>query len=264
MSSKQQQAALLAVAMQLVGCVCAVMLALCAALGVTLMREGHYAASLQKGEYFDYVQSAALQGCTRQAQQAGLSAAPIESRVTPEAVRAGVLHRADALWHGATQDATSPFSGLSTEYQDTLGSSPADSIMLELACEEQWHNATAAPLSAVLASMQQYRWVLRLSGWLCALLLAGCGVLQFLLAECWNDVQQGVQRIALGTAAACAVMGLVLYFGTGWQSWMPVSDPAYQAFCCWFGGFPPAMAACGVLLAVMMCIMTECMKNLTE
>ena len=44
MSSKQQQAALLAVAMQLVGCVCAVMLALCAALGVTLMREGHYAA----------------------------------------------------------------------------------------------------------------------------------------------------------------------------------------------------------------------------
>ena len=56
MSSKQQQAALLAVAMQLVGCVCAVMLALCAALGVTLMREGHYAASLQKGEYFDYVQ----------------------------------------------------------------------------------------------------------------------------------------------------------------------------------------------------------------
>ena len=264
MGSKQRQAAVLAVAMQLVGCVCAVMLAVCAALGLTLMREGHYAASLQKGGYFDYVQGVVLQSCTRQAQQAGLPSGPIESRVTPDAVRAGVLHRADALWRGPTQDDTSPFSGLGTEYQDTLGSDAAASLVLELDCEDQWHNATAAPISAMLAAMLQYKWVLRLAAWLCAMLLAGCCVLQFLLAEAWADVQAGVQRIAMGTAAACIAMGLMLYFGTGWQSWMPAADPAYQAFCCWFRAFPVVLAVCGPVLAAIMCIIAKCMQNLTK
>lgn len=264
MSSKQRQAEVLALAMQFVGCLCAVMLAICAALALTVQREGHYAASLQKGDYFAYAQQAALTNCTRQAQQAGFAEEPLESRITLEAVRAGVLHRADALWHGATQDNTSPLEDLSREYEDRYGRDAAASLLLEMNCEEQWYNATVAPFSALLSSVLQYKRVVQLVGWLCALLLAVCGVMQFLLAGNWEMVKTGVQRMAVGAAAACVVLGAGLYFGTGWQSWMLQTDPAYASFCAWFGAFPPVLAVCGVVLAAIMCKITKTMKNLTK
>ena len=45
---KQAAAARLAVAVQLVGSVCALLLAVCLALSFTLLREGHFAACLKK------------------------------------------------------------------------------------------------------------------------------------------------------------------------------------------------------------------------
>ena len=50
---KQAAAARLAVAVQLVGSVCALLLAVCLALSFTLLREGHFAACLKKSGYLD-------------------------------------------------------------------------------------------------------------------------------------------------------------------------------------------------------------------
>ena len=89
-----------AAAVQLVGSVCALLLAVCLALSFTLLREGHFAACLKKSGYLDTVHAAVLDTCSQYAAAIGTTADPLANAITPDAVYAGVMHRADSLWHG--------------------------------------------------------------------------------------------------------------------------------------------------------------------
>lgn len=89
-------AARLSVMVQLVGSVCAVLLALSLALAATLLREGHFAACIENSGYLDTLHTAVLDTCGGYAAAAGTTADPLADIITPEAVRAGVLHRPTA------------------------------------------------------------------------------------------------------------------------------------------------------------------------
>lgn len=141
---KQAAAARLAVAVQLVGSVCALLLAVCLALSFTLLREGHFAACLKKSGYLDTVHAAVLDTCSQYAAAIGTTADPLANAITPDAVYAGVMHRADSLWHGSTNDETDPFGSLITTYQDTVAPEPPtyDGYrILQYNCQMEWQSA---------------------------------------------------------------------------------------------------------------------------
>lgn len=81
-------AARLSVMVQLVGSVCAVLLALSLALAATLLREGHFAACIENSGYLDTLHTAVLDTCGGYAAAAGTTADPLADIITPEAVRA--------------------------------------------------------------------------------------------------------------------------------------------------------------------------------
>ena len=85
---KQAAAARLAVAVQLVGSVCALLLAVCLALSFTLLREGHFAACLKKSGYLDTVHAAVLDTCSQYAAAMGTTADPLANAITPDVVYA--------------------------------------------------------------------------------------------------------------------------------------------------------------------------------
>ena len=151
---KQAAAARLAVAVQLVGSVCALLLAVCLALSFTLLREGHFAVCLKKSGYLDTVHAAVLDTCSQYAAAMGTTADPLANAITPDAVYAGVMHRADSLWHGSTNDETDPFGSLITTYQDTVAPEPPtyDGYrILQYNCQMEWQSAMATPFSAALS-----------------------------------------------------------------------------------------------------------------
>ncbi len=250
MHSKQKTAAVLQVLVQFTGCFCAVLLAVCLALQLTLLKEGHYAKSLEKGGYLAYAQKVLEQNCGGLATEAGLSAEPMQAQITPEAVRAGVLHRADALWHGPTEDETDPFGTLDDAYEAADTSDLAEVLALQMACEQEWHTDTVIPFSAALAVVLQYQKVVLFAAWFCAVLLAGCCAVQFLLAANWAEVRAGLANIAFGSLAAGVALALGIYFAADWQHWMPASDPACAAFGRWFAAFPVGLLVCSVAIAL--------------
>lgn len=250
MHSKQKSAAVLQVLVQFTGCFCAVLLAVCLALQLTLLKEGHYAGSLEKSGYLGYVQQVLEQNCGNLAAEAGLSAQPVQAQITPEAVRAGVLHRADALWRGPTEDETDPFGALDDAYAAEPENDPVEVLALQMACEQEWHADTVIPFSAALAVVLQYQKVVLFAAWFCTVLLAGCCAVQFLLAANWAEVRAGLANIALGSLAAGIALALGIYFAADWQHWMPSSDPAYAAFCRWFAAFPIGIPVCSAAIAL--------------
>lgn len=174
---KQAAAARLAVAVQLVGSVCALLLAVCLALSFTLLREGHFAACLKKSGYLDTVHAAVLDTCSQYAAAIGTTADPLANAITPDAVYAGVMHRADSLWHGSTNDETDPFGSLITTYQDTVAPEPPtyDGYrILQYNCQMEWQSAMATPFSAALSMVLQYRGIVAIAMYLSGLLLMGC------------------------------------------------------------------------------------------
>ena len=190
---KQAAAARLAVAVQLVGSVCALLLAVCLALSFTLLREGHFAACLKKSGYLDTVHAAVLDTCSQYAAAIGTTADPLASAITPDAVYAGVMHRADSLWHGSTNDETDPFGSLITTYQDTVAPEPPtyDGYrILQYNCQMEWQSAMATPFSAALSMVLQYRGIVAIAMYLSGLLLMGCIALQYLLADLWQRISQ--------------------------------------------------------------------------
>lgn len=174
---KQAAAARLAVAVQLVGSVCALLLAVCLALSFTLLREGHFAACLKKSGYLDTVHAAVLDTCSQYAAAIGTTVDPLANAITPDAVYAGVMHRADSLWHGSTNDETDPFGSLITTYQDTVAPEPPtyDGYrILQYNCQMEWQSAMATPFSAALSMVLQYRGIVAIAMYLSGLLLMGC------------------------------------------------------------------------------------------
>lgn len=174
---KQAAAARLAVAVQLVGSVCALLLAVCLALSFTLLREGHFAACLKKSGYLDTVHAAVLDTCSQYAAAIGTTADPLANVITPDTVYAGVMHRADSLWHGSTNDETDPFGSLITTYQNTVAPEPPtyDGYrILQYNCQMEWQSAMATPFSAALSMVLQYRGIVAIAMYLSGLLLMGC------------------------------------------------------------------------------------------
>ena len=76
-------AARLSVMVQLVGSVCAVLLALSLALAATLLREGHFAACIENSGYLDTLHTAVLDTCGGYAAAAGTTADPLADIITP-------------------------------------------------------------------------------------------------------------------------------------------------------------------------------------
>ncbi len=103
---------------------------LCASAGglsgavLTLLREGHFAVCLKKSGYLDTVHDAVLTPAVSTLLPWGTTADPLANAITHDAVYAGVMHRADSLWHGSTNDETDPFGSLITTYQDTVAPEP--------------------------------------------------------------------------------------------------------------------------------------------
>ena len=155
---KQAAAARLAVAVQMVGSVCALLLAVCLALSFTLLREGHFAACLKKSGYLDTVHAAVLDTCSQYAAAIGTTADPLANAITPDAVYAGVMHRADSLWHGSTNDETDPFG---SGYRSWTA---AGDIGYTLFC--QWFGAFAPAVAGCAAAVSAVPALLVL--WVCA------------------------------------------------------------------------------------------------
>lgn len=245
-------AARLAVAVQLVGGICGLLLALCLALSFTLLREGHFAACLEKSGYLDTVYRDVLDTCSRYAADSNVTAAPLHDVITPEAVRAGVLHRADGLWHGSTTDDTDPFGNLIITYEDTVAAEPPvyDGYrILQFNCQMEWKSAMATPFSAALSMVLQYRGVVAVAMYASALLFMGCIALQYLLADRWRMVCHGLLRMADTCLAAGTLLALWLAFGTGYRSWTTAGDIGYTLFCRWFGMLAPAVLGSAALVA---------------
>lgn len=249
---KQAAAARLAVAVQLVGSVCALLLAVCLALSFTLLREGHFAACLKKSGYLDTVHAAVLDTCSQYAAAIGTTADPLANAITPDAVYAGVMHRADSLWHGSTNDETDPFGSLITTYQDTVAPEPPtyDGYrILQYNCQMEWQSAMATPFSAALSMVLQYRGIVAIAMYLSGLLLMGCIALQYLLADRWRMFCGGLLRMADGCLGAGVILALWLTFGSGYRSWTAAGDIGYTLFCQWFGAFAPAAAGCAAAVS---------------
>ena len=226
---------------QLVGSVCAVLLALSLALAATLLREGHFAACIENSGYLDTLHTAVLDTCGGYAAAAGTTADPLADIITPEAVRAGVLHRADGLWHGSTVDETDPFNDLIVTYQDNVAPEPAayDGYrILQYNCQMEWKSAMATPFSAAISMVLQYRTVVAVTMYLSALLLVGCIALQYRLAARWRVFCRGLLHMADACLLAGAVLAGWLGFGSGYRSWTAVGDIGYTLFCRWFGALP--------------------------
>ena len=220
-------AARLSVMVQLVGSVCAVLLALSLALAATLLREGHFAACIENSGYLDTLHTAVLDTCGGYAAAAGTTADPLADIITPEAVRAGVLHRADGLWHGSTVDETDPFNDLIVTYQDNVAPEPAvyDGYrILQYNCQMEWKSAMATPFSAAISMVLQYRTVVAVTMYLSALLLVGCIALQYRLAARWRVFCHGLLHMADACLLAGAVLAGWLGFGSGYRSWTAVGD----------------------------------------
>lgn len=243
---KRRLAAQLLIPAQAVGCLCAMLLVLCLALRQTLMNENHYAGQLDRSGYFDFLQQEILTTCSGYAAQIGTGTAPLKEAITVEAVRAGVLHRADAIWNGSSADNTDPFGGLITRYQDTIAPEPPvdDGYrILQYNCQQEWQSAVATPYSAALGTVLQYRGLVSVVLYLAALLLVGCVVLQFLLADRWLTLGCSLLRMADCTLASGLLLAVGLAFTTGYRSWTAAAGVWQTFWTGWFGAFPLAVTA---------------------
>lgn len=264
---KRRLAAQLLIPAQAVGCLCALLLVLCLALHQTLMSENHYARQLERSGYLDFVQQQILDTCSGYAAQVQTGTAPLEEVITAEAVRAGVLHRADAIWNGASVDATDPFGDLITRYQDTVAPEPPvyDGYrILQYNCQQEWQSAVATPYSAALGTVLQYRGLVGAVLYLSALLLAGCVVLQFLLADRWLTLGRSLLRMADCTLLSGLVLAAALAFTTGYRSW-PAAEGTLQTFWGrWFGAFPLAVAANAAAVGLVLSLLSWETCNLSR
>ena len=163
--------------------------------------------------------------CSQYAAAIGTTVDPLANAITPDAVYAGVMHRADSLWHGSTNDETDPFGSLITTYQDTVAPEPPtyDGYrILQYNCQMEWQSAMATPFSAALSMVLQYRGIVAIAMYLSGLLLMGCIALQYLLADRWRMFCGGLLRMADGCLGAGVILAL-LDCGRGYRLYIVLS-----------------------------------------
>lgn len=238
---------------QCLACVAGCLLALLAALSLTLFREGYYIHKLEKSDCLSAITENILQAGQQVAQTAGLRQDILDSLVTQEDVRVAVLRRTDEIWHGSTTQPDSPYTDVVTYLQDTVSAETGemweeDDLNLynsiRAVCDDMWRSNAVPPLANVLNLLMQYRRVTTpLTIVLVAVLLV-CLWLQVPLCRSWRQLAGALYTIGGGIVLG-AVLGLIAVQLSGWQGWMPAADPAYALYKSWFGGFAPVLAACG-------------------
>lgn len=260
--TSRRQASLLSAVLQAVGCICAVLLAVSAALSLTLLRQGHFAACLQDSGYTDYVRQLLRQQCGSYAQFYDLPETPLDEILTEETVKNGILHRADALWHGKTQE-TNPFYGLAEAYEaqvQDVGGTLSERLGMQQSCAAAWDAAVVTPFSAALGAVLQYRDQMEVINWVCALVLAGILVELYLLAPGWVTMAVALLRMAAATAGAGAAVAAV----TAAQPWLAAvaeTDPGRALLARWIAALPAAILLCaGAFAAVMSAAAVVCCR----
>lgn len=238
---------------QCLACVAGCLLALLAALSLTLFREGYYISKLEKSDCLSAITENILQAGQQVARTAGLRQDVLDSLVTQEDVRVAVLRRADEIWHGSTTQPDSPYTDVVTYLQDTVSAETGemweeDDLNLynsiRAVCDDMWRSNAVPPLANVLNLLMQYRRVTTpLTIVLVAVLLV-CLWLQVPLCRRWRQLAGALYTIGGGIVLG-AVLGLIAVQLSGWQGWMPAADPGYALYKSWFGGFAPVLAACG-------------------
>ena len=251
------RAARLRAAAQALGAVCGCLLALLAALSLTLFREGHYVRQLERSGVLPAICANVRQGGRQVAQAAGLRADILDSLVTEEAVRVAVIRRADEIWHGASDQPASPYAGAVAYLQDTLTResgvlwTDADADLyrnVQLICDDMWRTNTAPPLANLLNYLMQYRRLAWAPMAAAAAMLAGCLWMLVRLCRGWRQLCRALA--GLGAAIALgALWGALAIQACGWQTWMPAADPGYGLYCSWFEALPVMLAVCGAALA---------------
>ena len=238
---------------QCLACVVGCLLALLAALSLTLFREGYYIHKLEKSDCLPAITENILQAGQQVASTAGLRQDILDPLVTQEDVRVAVLRRTDEIWHGSTPQPESPYTDVVTYLQDTVSAETGemwDEDDLDLynsilvVCDDMWHSNAVPPLANVLNLLMQYRRVSTLLTIVLVAVLLGCLWLQVSLCRNWRQLAGALYTIGGGIVLG-AVLGMVAVELSGWQGWMPTADPAYALYKSWFGAFAPVLAACG-------------------
>lgn len=238
-------------------CVAGCLLALLAALGLTLFREGYYIHKLEKSDCLQAITDNIRQAGQTVALTAGLRQDILDSLVTEEDVSVAVLRRADEIWHGSTTQPDSPYTDVVTYLQDTISQETGEAwdeedtnlyTSIRAICDDMWRSNAVPPLANVLNLLMQYRRITTpLTIVLVAVLLA-CLWLQVPLYKSWRQLAGALYTIGGGILLG-AVLGMIVVELSGWQSWMSAADPAYALYKSWFGAFAPVLAACGCGIA---------------
>lgn len=242
---------------QCLGCVCGCLLALLAALNLTIFREGYYIHELDKSTCLQQITDNILEGGRSVAQAAQLRQDILDPLVTPDDVRVAVVRRVDEIWHGGTTQPDSPYVDLVTYLQDTVTSETGEMWdeaatnqydNIRLVCEDMWRTNAVPPMANMLNLLMQYRRTSTLPAMVLTAILLLCLWLQVPLSRNWRQLADSLFAVGAGILVG-AVLAMMAVQVSGWQSWMATSDPAYELYKAWFGGFPPVLAACGSGLA---------------
>lgn len=242
---------------QCLACIAGSLLALLAALNMTLFREGYYINRLEKSTCLQAITENILQAGQTVAQTAGLRQDILDSLVTQEDVQVAVLRRADEIWHGATTQPDSPYSDVVAYLQDTVSKETGEMwddtdvnlyTSIRAVCDDMWRSNAVPPMANVLNLLMQYRRVAAPLTIVLVAVLLGCLWLQVPLSRNWRGLFGALFAIGAGILVA-SVLGMIAVQLSGWQGWMDAADPAYELYKSWFGGFPPVLAACGCGLA---------------
>ena len=239
------------------GTVCGCLLALFAALGLTLFREGYYIHRMESSGVLQTMYENVLEGGRAVAAAAGLREDILDELVSYEDVRVAVVRRADEIWHGATDQPDSPYKQTVTWLQDTLSretgemwdESDAELYRnIELVCDDMWRTNTAPPLSNLLNLLMQYRRLAWVPLVVLIAALAVCVWLQVRFCHSWRQLYETISQLGFSIFLG-AVLGALAVNACGWQGWMPTEDPGYLLYYRWFAALPPALAGCGAALA---------------
>lgn len=252
---KRQQSLLTAV--QGLGIVCGCLLALLTALSLTLFREGFYLHELEQSGCLQVIYDNVQQGARTVAEAAGLRGDILEELVTPEQVRVAVIRRADVYWKGSSEQPDSPYADAVAYLEDTITAETGEMWdqddanlykNIQLICDDMWRTNAVPPMSNLLNLLMQYRRIAWALMALMAASLIACRRMMGTLCRNPQELWDAVWGLGFGIAVDCALTMAVIAL-SGWQSWMPDTDPAYGLYLEWMGALGPVIAACGVGLA---------------
>ena len=199
---------------QCLACIAGSLLALLAALNMTLFREGYYINRLEKSTCLQAITENILQAGQTVAQTAGLRQDILDSLVTLEDVQVAVLRRADEIWHGATTQPDSPYSDVVAYLQDTVSKETGEMwddtdvnlyTSIRAVCDDMWRSNAVPPMANVLNLLMQYRRVAAPLTIVLVAVLLGCLWLQVPLSRNWRGLFGALFAIGTGILVTAGI-----------------------------------------------------------